>query len=120
MYSMLRDQVPHLLPREHTSLARSIKIAIVAGAVALFGNAFASALPEVLQGLGWQGAPDSIALAWFQLLLQLTTTLPYLMCMASASIAFARRRGLLDTTQLALSLVLMRNYLSGFVRRDRG
>jgi hypothetical protein len=94
----------YLLPRAYTSLTRSVSILLVLGVIGGFLVALADALPELLQGIGWEGAPGSVTIAAISKAIELAGVLPFLAGFISSKIAFLERIGMVHLPDLEFVL----------------
>jgi hypothetical protein len=106
------DLLCYLLPREHTSLRRSLVICFVAGLLAFTIQAVSTLIPAVVPGSAGE---------WLQLIVFALGVLVFWIPMASACIALMRRLGYINTQELTLNAMLVRDYLRGlWPSRTRG
>ncbi|WP_119302495.1 hypothetical protein [Dongia deserti] len=106
----------YLLPRAHTSMTRSITIMLALAFFGGFGFALAEALPELLQGIGWQGAPDNDVVAVVKESIKLATTLPFLVALISSKIAFLERIGMIHLPDVEFVLAWIGSSLKDLLR----
>jgi hypothetical protein len=106
------DLLSFMLPREHTSLRRSMVICFVAGILAITIQAAATLIPNVIAGTVGE---------WLELTVLLAGGLLYVIPMGSAVIALMCRLGYINTQEWSLNSMLLRDYLNGlWPHRGRG
>ena len=101
----------YFLPRQHTSLRRSLLICCLAAIVSL---------PVDLAAYRMLEMGNDAPMQWLQLLLLLVAWSIRMIPMFSAALAFCMRRGLIDTGELGLQAALVRDCLRGLFPGSRG
>jgi hypothetical protein len=100
----------YFLPRQHTSLRRSVAICSLAILLSLPIDVAAYQLLQV---------GGSEALQWLTLLLLTAAWLVRFVPAISAAFAFLARRGWINPSDLALQAMLVRDYVAGLLPRRR-
>ena len=113
----MRRLFHYVLPEGHTSNRKSLLICIVVGVSCILCAALAERLPV---DLAPSGQPQNPGLALIQILLRLLALVAFCMCFISAVVALLRRVGSVDSVNGQFERTLVREYLSGLFRRDRG
>lgn len=99
----------YFLPRQHTSLRRSLLICSIAAIVSL---------PIDIAAYQLLGMGDGVPMQWLQLLLALAAWAIRAVPMFSSGLAFCMRLGLIDTGELALQATLVRGFWPRHARKD--